>query len=58
MARSLGIPHRLCAAEEKLFFGPRTIGRIFIEAYHLHWYFVGRYWAAMTRNARMLERLR
>ena len=58
MADSLGIEHQLCGAEAR--FAPTLINILCLlkEAYHLHWYFSGRYWATLTGNKKMLARLR
>ncbi|MFC1748979.1 YdcF family protein [Pseudomonadota bacterium] len=57
MAKSLGIPYELCAAEAYFSPGPRNLLNIALEAYRLHWYFCGRYWAMITRNKKMLAKL-
>lgn len=57
LAGGLGIGHRLCAAEDRLAYRPRIIGRLLLEAYLLHWYAVGRGWATLTGNRAMLGRI-
>jgi uncharacterized SAM-binding protein YcdF (DUF218 family) len=42
LAAGLGIPHELCAAEERHGFGPRIIAKSLFEAVILHWYYVGK----------------
>ncbi len=58
MAKHVGIAHTLCGAEDSLSLTPRNILLLLKEAYHLHWYHSGRYWATLTRNQKMLARLR
>ena len=57
LASSLGIPHRLCAAEHKFRYNITNIVQCLREAFYLHWFFSGRYWAKLTRNQRMLEKI-
>ena len=57
MAAGLGIAHELCAAEERHGFGPRNLAKSFFEAVLLNWYYVGRYWAKLSGNPRLLERI-
>ncbi len=57
MAAGLGIAHELCAAGEQPGFGPRYILKSLLEAGLLNWYYVGKYWAGLTRNPRLLERI-
>ncbi len=57
MAAGLGIAHELCAAEERHGIGPRNFAKSFFEAVLLNWYYVGKYWASLTRNPRLLERI-
>lgn len=57
MAAGLGMPHRLCAADDLLRYDSRTILRLVCEAFFVNWYVVGRSWATVTRNRRMLARI-
>lgn len=57
MAKSLQIEHQLCGAEDQLSWLPGMLLRLLKEAYHLHWYWSGRYWAKATGNEKMLRRL-
>jgi len=57
MAEGLGLEVDLCAAEEKLNIGSLTVFRLLIEAAHIHWYSVGRYYAHLTKNNRMMRRV-
>lgn len=53
MARGLGIPHCLCAAEDH----PRLCWSMLQEAFLIHWYMTGRTFARLTGNTRMLARI-
>ncbi|WP_426955366.1 YdcF family protein [Muricoccus radiodurans] len=55
MATVLGLPHHPCAAEPR---GRLPPGELLREALLLHWYDTGHAFARMTRNRRMLARLR
>ena len=57
MATFMGLPHRLCAAEENFEFNLRNWLLIIKEAYHLHWYKTGQWWARMTNNKKLLARI-
>ena len=57
MANGFGLNVDLCAAEEKFDKGLISILKIMIEAFHLHWYKTGRYYARLTNNQRMLKRI-
>lgn len=57
LAHGLGLQPRLCAAEERLRHDPKTLWRLALEAYYLHWYDVGRTWSRWTRNRRSLARI-
>lgn len=57
MANSLQIKHQLCSAESSFEWRPVNILLLLKEAFHLHWYFSGRFWATMTGNEKMLRRL-
>lgn len=56
MARGLGLPALPCAAEAGRL-PPREWRRLPAEAFLLHWYVVGRSFARMTGNRRMLARI-
>jgi len=58
MAKGFGINAQPCPAEERFSYAPKNIIKTFIEAAHLHWYIVGKYWAKLTNNTQMLDRLR
>lgn len=52
------IPHVLCAAEDRLPLAPRRVLRLLVEAIYLHWYWVARGWAALTRRPHRLGLIR
>ena len=54
MAETLGIPHRLCAAEAEW---PAVPGALVQEAVLVHWFLVGRAFCRLTGHARMLARI-
>lgn len=57
MARGLGLPHALCAAEERFSAAPRALPRLLREAFLLHWYLVGRACARLAGRRGMLARI-
>ncbi len=57
LADSLGLRYRLCAAEESFRCAGATAKKCLNEAFFLHWFYTGKYWARLTRNRRMLERI-
>ena len=57
MAKGFGINAQPCPAEEKFTFSLRNILMTFIESLHLHWYLTGKYWAKLTKNTKMLNRI-
>jgi uncharacterized SAM-binding protein YcdF (DUF218 family) len=57
IAEGFGIPMRLCAAESRLVLDARTVARLLWETNFVHWYWVGRTWARLTRNEKMLRRV-
>jgi uncharacterized SAM-binding protein YcdF (DUF218 family) len=57
IASGLGLNYLLCASEDKLLIDVYNIRRMIIEAYFLNWYHVGKSWAAITRNQKMLLRI-
>ncbi|UCE90499.1 MAG: glycosyltransferase [Pseudomonadota bacterium] len=58
LAASLRLAHSLCPAEDRLALTVMTVFKMLKEAFHLHWYLTGLSWARLTRNQRMLARLR
>lgn len=57
LASGLGIPHRLCAAEDELPTDLSTLMRLLSEAYYLHWYAVGKALSTWMRSRRMLDKI-
>ena len=63
LARSQALAHGLdlqpvpCAAEECLYLNPRTLWRLGLEAWYLHWYEVGKVWSRWTHNRHNLARI-
>jgi uncharacterized SAM-binding protein YcdF (DUF218 family) len=57
IAESLGIAHRLCPAESQPDWGWGRWPRLLGEAFYCLWFEVGRGWARLTRNRRMLARV-
>lgn len=57
LAYGLGIQVEPCAAEENLKLNLVTVIKLALEALHVHWYLVGRYYAHATNNKRMIERV-
>ena len=57
IADSLKIVHTLCAAESMLTINPAMLWKLLIEAAYIHWFVVGKNWARLTGNRRMLGRV-
>ncbi|MGH8550190.1 MAG: YdcF family protein [Methylococcales bacterium] len=57
LAKSFAIEHELCAAEEYLPLNAGTFVKCLIEAFYIHWFYSGKYWAKLTRNRRMLDKI-
>ena len=57
LAVGLGLKVELCAAEDKLNMDLSTLFKLLLEALHVHWYTVGRYYAHITKNNRIIERV-
>lgn len=57
MAARLGLAVTPCAAESDFRLSAREAWRLLMEAFLLHWYRVGRGFATLTRNRRMLRRI-
>ena len=58
MARSLGIVHRLCAAEDEFTLNSATVINVMKEAFFIHWYEIGRAWAYAANSQKSLSRIR
>lgn len=57
LASSLDMPHRLCAAEDRFHADLCNLCKCLMEAFYLHWFFCGKFWAKLTRNQRMLDKI-
>ena len=57
LASSFDISHSLCAAENRMALNFCTFAKCFLEAFHLHWFYTGKYWATLTHNNRMLAKI-
>lgn len=57
MAQSLGIRHRLCAAENRFLFRWRRVPRLLMEAWYILWFKTGKRWARLIQSQRMLDRV-
>jgi len=57
LAASLGLPHRLCAAENHFHVNLPNLYECLMEAFYLHWFFCGKYWAKLTHNQRMPDKI-
>jgi uncharacterized SAM-binding protein YcdF (DUF218 family) len=53
----LGIPHRLCAAEERWAPSWRERGRLLLEAGYMNWVDIGRRWALLIGHQRMISKV-
>lgn len=51
IAVGLGLPHTLCAAEERLRLDAHVLVRFLPEAYYLHWIVIGRVWDRLAGRA-------
>ncbi len=57
LAKSFTIRHELCAAEADFPFNAKTLAKCLIEAFYIHWFYSGKYWATLTRNRRMIAKI-
>lgn len=57
MARGFGLWVHACAAEDILKLNPAMMLKLILETIYLHWYLTGKYWARLTQNNRMLDRI-
>jgi uncharacterized SAM-binding protein YcdF (DUF218 family) len=57
LAKSLNIPHSLCAAEDDFSYSLHDFGKCLKEAFYIHWFYSGKYWAKLTGNKRMLDKI-
>jgi uncharacterized SAM-binding protein YcdF (DUF218 family) len=58
LAGNLGFSFDLCAAEDRFRWDASSVGKCLGEAFYLHWFYTGKYWARLTGNRRMLDRIR
>lgn len=57
MAQGFGLNVDLCAAEENFKLNPSSVLKLMVESLHIHWYATGRFYARLTNNQRMLDRI-
>jgi uncharacterized SAM-binding protein YcdF (DUF218 family) len=57
LAEGFGLKISLCAAEDKFNLNLISIYKIMIEALHVHWYVCGHYYAHITKNNRIINRI-
>lgn len=57
MAEGFGLDVALCAAEDKLKINVTSLYKLGIEALHVHWYLSGHYYAHLTNNNRIINRV-
>ncbi|MDT8371969.1 MAG: glycosyltransferase [Gammaproteobacteria bacterium] len=57
MSKGFGLNIKPYPAEDKLPYTPIYIFKTLTEAFYLHWYLAGKYWAHLTNNMRMLDRI-
>jgi vancomycin permeability regulator SanA len=57
LADSLNISYTLCAAEDYFGCSLQNVGKCLKEAFYIHWFYSGKYWAKLTGNKRMLDKI-
>lgn len=57
LAEGFGLKITLCAAEDKFKLNLISVYKIMIEALHVHWYVCGHYYAHLTKNNRIINRI-
>ncbi|MFA5628183.1 MAG: YdcF family protein [Thiohalomonadaceae bacterium] len=57
IADGLGMQHQLCAAEERWCNSGAIFARLLLEAFYLHWYLTGRYWARLVGDKEILSKI-
>ncbi len=57
LAASLSIPYQLCAAENVFNVDADNLLKCLLEAFYLHWFYTGKYWAKLIQSQRMLDRI-
>lgn len=58
LADGLSLKYVLCAAEDRLSVHPRTLLKLLLEAWYLHWYYCGALWARLVQDHASLARIR
>jgi len=57
MAKGFKINALSCPAEDNFKYTFSNIGKIIIEAFYINFYLAGKYWAVLTNNNRILDRI-
>lgn len=57
MSNGFGLEVDICAAEDELNLNLETLFKLMIEALHVHWYLSGHYFAHLTNNRRIINRV-
>jgi uncharacterized SAM-binding protein YcdF (DUF218 family) len=57
LAKSFSIRYEICAAEPDFRLDSAIFIKCLSEAFYIHWFYSGKYWATMTRNQRMLNKI-
>jgi len=57
LAESLDISYTLCAAEDDFSCSLHNLGKCLKETFYIHWFYSGKYWAKLTDNKRMLDKI-
>lgn len=57
MSKGFGINANPCPAENKFSYSPIYLVKTLNEAFLLHWYLTGKFWARLTNNKRMMDRI-
>ncbi len=57
IAEGLKVNHVVCPAEDSFILSRNNVKRIFLEAYFIYWYKVGKTWATLTQNQKSLDRI-
>jgi uncharacterized SAM-binding protein YcdF (DUF218 family) len=57
LTKNLNISYTLCAAEDVFSFSLRNLGLCLKEAFYIHWFYSGKYWAKLTGNKRMQDKI-
>ncbi|SMM99141.1 GdmH [uncultured Candidatus Thioglobus sp.] len=57
MANGFKINTLSCPAENSFKYTPTNIGKIMIEAFYINFYLSGKYWAMLTNNGKIINRI-